>query len=110
MQKDEIEKTLLALAKTIGEHEAAAVKAALALEQAESDLRDVEATLLVEGKVEGKNQETRDAHLHQITAEFRGKVRERKREHALAAGRLRAVLATFSAYRNIAKMYHNGEQ
>ena len=110
MTRDEIAKQLIDLSKKLTEHEAVAVKSALALDDAEDALDTAQATLLLSGKVEGKNQETRDAHLREQTMEFRSAVREKRREHALAAGRLRALTATFSAYRNVAKMYHNEER
>ena len=110
MNKDEIAKQLIDLARKITEHEAVAVKSALALADAEDALDEASAALLLAGKVEGKNQETRDAPLREQTAEWRCAVRAKRREHALAAGRLRALSTTFSAYRNIAWMFHNEER
>lgn len=110
MQREKITAQLNDLSKRIADAEGEAVKSAEALAEAEEALLVAEDLLLTEGKLDGKNQETRDAQARQMTAELRQKRADARRAHAKNAGRLRVLLCHFSACRNVAKLYAREEE
>lgn len=109
MNRDTLVKQLYDLSNKIAAAEGDAVKSAEALADAEEALLVAEDLLLTEGKLDGKNPETREAQGRQLTAAPRAIVRETRRAHARNAGRLRVLLAHFQASGNVAKLLERSE-
>lgn len=59
--------------------------------KAEQSLKDISSSLMLEGKVEGRNEKEREASLHAQTLEWRDKLQEAKEN--LIKAKLRMALA-----------------
>lgn len=104
IDRERIMQRLLELPIEIEEAEYEVFKLGIYVENAKTILKDKEATLYSEGKVEGKNEAQRKACLVSITATERASVS--KNEEALASARVgyNRKMNDFSAIKAVARL------
>lgn len=93
------------LPQAIAEAEQAVVSATRALKDAEDALALKESTLIMEGKVNGKNEMERKAQLLALTVEERRAVNEAQDQLAMARLNYNKVVNEFKAARSMAQLF-----